>query len=49
MSLKEWYRYLLEEEVTHQHSVQGDLSSPLEPKKSWLLSYELARLKCLST
>ena len=58
MSLKDWYRFLLEEEVTHQHSIIGDLPSPLEPKRTrveeqtplqdWPLSYELARLRCLS-
>ena len=58
MSLKDWYRYLLEEEVTHQHTTPGDLSSPLESRKNrmeeqdphhdWNLSYDLSRMRGLS-
>ena len=57
MSVKDWYRYLLEERVTHSHSVPGDLASPLElvmsraeessPEHNWPAIYELCHRKGL--
>ena len=50
-----WYRYLLEERVTHNNSVPGDLLSPLEliktrgeesgPQQDWPAIYQLIRKK----
>ena len=34
MNVKEWYLYLLEERVTHSHSVPDDLASPLDLVKT---------------
>ena len=57
MTVKDWYRYLLEERVTHNHSVPGDLLSPLElvktraeengPQHDWPAIYQLIRKKGL--
>ena len=57
MSVKEWYRYLLEERVTHIHSVPGDLSTPLvlvttraeenSPQHDWPAIYQLTKKKGL--
>ena len=57
MSVKEWYHYLLEERVTHSHSVPGDLASPLKlvktraeensPELDWPSIYKLSRQKGL--
>ena len=57
MSVKDWYRYLLEERVTHSHSVPGDLASLLELVKTraeesglehdWPAIYELCHKKGL--
>ena len=57
MSVKEWYRYLLEQRVTHSYSVPGNLASPLElvkttaeensPELNWLSIYQLSRRKGL--
>ena len=58
MTVKDWYRYLLEERVTHNHSVPGDLLSPLELVKTraeesglqhdWPAIYQLIRKKGLN-
>ena len=57
MTVKDWYRNLLEERVTHTHSVPGDLASPLElvmsraeensPEHDWPAIYELCHRKGL--
>ena len=56
LSVKEWYQYLLQKQVTHQHAL-GDPALPLElrlsrreeqePGHDWQRSYDLARRKGL--
>ena len=54
MSLKQWYIYLLEEEITMEYVNDSQISKKtrveaLFPENNWDLAYHLSRLKGMST